>query len=227
MGSLFAALTIENLPERQIRVLRESTNTRPAIRLVEDNGVQGVVKDFSSHAFVYRNTIGRFLLWRESRAYQRLERVEGVPLLYRKLAGMALVISKVPGNDLDHLSGAEKPDLEFFQKLTRLIQKCHRHGTAHCDLKRSSNIMIDGSGNPYIVDWAAAITSEEFSIYPFRLIYKRFLEDDFKAVTKLKMRYCPERISDEEKRNYSHQGIAEPIIRTIRDTVRKWLQRVA
>ena len=51
--------------------------------------------------------------------------------------------------------------------------------------------MIDEFGDPHIVDWAAAITSEEFYVYPLRIIYKRFIEDDFKAVIKLKMCYCP------------------------------------
>ena len=184
MNSLFRSLTIKNLPERQIRVVRQPTSTRPTIRLVEDNGIQGVVKDFSANGFIYRNIIGRFLLWRESRAYQRLKRIKGISVIYRKINSMALVISKVPGKDLEHLSEKERPDLEFFQKLTSLIQGCHRHGTVHCDLKRSSNIMIDEFGDPYMVDWAAAIASEEFSIYPLKKIYKKFIEDDFKAVTK-------------------------------------------
>ena len=170
MSSLFRSLTIKNLPEKQIGVIRQPTNTRPTIRLVEDNGVQGVVKDFSVNGFIYLNIIGRFLLWRESRAYQRLRRIQGIPVFYRKIDGIALVISKVPGKDLEHLSDGEKPDLEFFKRLTRLIQRCHRRGTVHCDLKRSSNIMIDESGNPYIVDWAGAITSKEFSVYPFKKI---------------------------------------------------------
>jgi hypothetical protein len=56
---MFRWLTIKNLPEKQIGILRQPTNTRPIIRLVEDNGVQGVVKDFSVNGFIYRNLIGR------------------------------------------------------------------------------------------------------------------------------------------------------------------------
>lgn len=220
-------MTLENLAEMQVRVLRQPTTTRPTIRFVEENGIQGVIKDFSVNGFLYRNTIGRFLLWREGQAYRRLKKIKGVPVFYRKIGGMALVISRVHGRDLDHLSDEQKPDREFFQRLTKLIQECHRHGTAHCDLKRSSNIMIDDFGNPYIVDWAAAIASEEFSTYPLTIIYKKFLEDDFRAVTKLKMRYCPEGITDEERRNYARRGIAEPIIRAIRDIIRECLQKVA
>ena len=101
---MFQLLTIKNLPEKQIGILRQPTNTRPIIRLVEDNGTQGVVKDFSVNGFIYRNLIGRFLLWRESYIYQRLKGIKGVPAFYRKISGLALVISKVPGKDLEHLT---------------------------------------------------------------------------------------------------------------------------
>ena len=57
--------------------------------------------------------------------------------------------------------------------------------------------------------------------------YKRFIEDDFKAVIKLKMRYCPEGITDEEKSNYAHRSIAEPTTRAIRDVARRCLQKIA
>ena len=155
---MFRSLTIKNLAKHQIGLMRQPTNTRPVVRLVEENGVQGVVKEFSVNGFVYRNTIGRFLVWREGQAYQRLKGVKGIPVLFRKVDGLALVISKVPGKNLEHLSGEERPDLDFFQKLARLIQECHERGVAHCDLKRSANTMIDEFGRPYMVDWSAAIT---------------------------------------------------------------------
>jgi len=101
---MFRSLTIKNLAEKQIRIIRQPTNTMPIIRLVEDNGIQGVVKDFSVNGFIYRNIIGRFLLWREGRVYRRLRGIKGIPVFYRKIDGLALVISKVPGRDLAHLS---------------------------------------------------------------------------------------------------------------------------
>jgi len=108
---MFRWLTIKNLSEKQIGILRQPTNTRPIIRLVEDNGVQGVVKDFSVNGFIYRNLIGRFLLWRESCVYQRLEGIKGIPAFYRKISGLALVVSKAPGKDLEHLSEVESLNL--------------------------------------------------------------------------------------------------------------------
>jgi serine/threonine protein kinase len=225
--SVFQSLNLKNLAERQIGVMRAPTNTRPIIRLVEEDGVRGVVKDFSVNGFAYRNTIGRFLLWRESTVYERLRGIKGIPMLYRKVDGLALVFSHIEGENLEHLSAGEKPDVQFFERLAGLIRECHDRGVAHCDLKRAANVMIDEQGRPYIIDWAAAITAKEFCIYPFTLIYKRFMKDDFNAVTKLKMRYCPDSISDEEKRAYMHRGTGERAIRAARDFARKWLQKIA
>ena len=224
---MFQSLTIRNLAEKQIGVMRKPTNTRPIIRLVEENGVRGIVKDFSVNGFAYRNTIGRFLLWRESRVYDRLKGIKGIAVLYRKIDGLALVLSQIEGKNLEHLPAGEKPDVTFFEHLSGLIHECHGRGVAHCDLKRSANVMIDEQGNPHIVDWAAAITAKEFCIYPFTLIYERFMKDDFNAVTKLKMRHHPESISDEEKRDYMHRGKGERAIRAVRDFARKLLQKIA
>jgi hypothetical protein len=223
---MFQALTIKNLAEKQIDVMRQPTNTRPILRLVEEDGVRGVVKDFSINRFAYRNTIGRFLLWREGRVYERLKGVKGIAVLYRKIDGLALVLSQIEGKDLERLSAEEKPDVRFFDRLSELIHECHGRGVAHCDLKRSANVMIDEQGNPHIVDWAAAITAKEFCIYPFTLIYERFIRDDFDAVTKLKIRYYPECISDEEKRDYMHRGKGERAVRAVRDFARKWFQKI-
>jgi len=223
---MFRALTIKNLAEKQIGVMRQPTNTRPIIRLVEENGVRGVVKDFSVNGFAYRNTIGRFLLWRESLVYKRLQGIKGIPTLYRKVGGLAFVLSQIEGKNLEHLSAGEKPDVRFFERLSGLIHEFHSRGVAHCDLKRSANVMIDDQGNPHIVDWAAGITAKEFCIYPFTLIYERFIRDDFDAVTKLKMRYYPECISEQEKRDYMHRGKGERVVRAVRDFARKWLQKI-
>lgn len=224
---MFRSLTIKNLAERQIAVLRQSTSTRPMIRLVEENGVQGIVKDFSVNGIIYRNVIGRFLLWREGRAYERLKGIKGIPVLLRKVNGLALVVSRVPGKNLEEVSGEERPNRRFFRMLAELIQQCHERGVAHCDLKRSANIMIDRFGRPHIVDWSAAIAESEFRFYPLLKIYKRFIEDDFKAVTKLKVRFCPGSTVAREGKIYLRRGRGERIIRAIRDFGRSCLQKMA
>ena len=41
------------------------------------------------------------------------------------------------------------------------------------------------------------------------------------------MRYYPQGITDEEKRNYPHRVLGERPIRAVRDAGRKWLQKLA
>jgi hypothetical protein len=64
---------------------------------------------------IYRNTIGRLFVWRESRAYERLAGIKGTPFLYGKVDCLALVMSKVPGRNLEEVSGEERLERRFFR----------------------------------------------------------------------------------------------------------------
>jgi hypothetical protein len=86
---------------------------------------------------------------------------------------------------------------------------------------------VGHDGRPYIVDWSASISKREFRLFPFNLIYKRFLLDDLNAITKIQLRHSPDSVTPEEKRLYYHRSKAEEFIRAIRDRLRNWLQRIA
>jgi hypothetical protein len=64
---------------------------------------------------IYRNTIGRLFLWREGRAHDRLAGVKRIPVLYRKVDCLALVMSRVPGRSLEEVSGEERLERRFFR----------------------------------------------------------------------------------------------------------------
>jgi len=82
---MFQLLTIKNLPEKQIRILRQQTNARPIIHLVEDNGIQGVVKDFSVNVFIYRNVSGFFFYGEKARCIKDQKELKGFLLFIGKL----------------------------------------------------------------------------------------------------------------------------------------------
>jgi len=86
---MFESLTLSELPQRECGVLRASSSTRPILWRIEENGRQAVVKDFSVNGFLFRNVIGRFLIWREEKAYRRLRGLKGVPIFYRVIDGLA------------------------------------------------------------------------------------------------------------------------------------------
>jgi RIO-like serine/threonine protein kinase len=224
---MFDALKISDLPRQNLGILREPSSTRPTLWLVEENGARAVVKDYSSNRFWYRNTIGRFLLWRESKAYRRLNGLRGVPTCYRVIDGLALITEEIAGRNIEGLENEERLSEKFFDRLQELVKDVHRRGLAHCDLKRAPNILLGPDERPYIVDWSASISKREFRFFPLNRVYQRFLEDDQNAITKMRLRHCPESVTPDDERRYYHRSSTENIIRSIRDKLRTLLQRIA
>jgi serine/threonine protein kinase len=224
---MFESLTLANLLEKQRGILRRPSSTRPTIWIVEENGFKAVVKDFSSNGFIFRNTLGRFLIWRETKAYRKLESVNGIPALYRNINGLALVLEKISGNDLGKIKKGNKLPDGFMVGLKTLVDEFHALGVAHCDLKRKVNVILGNDGRPYIIDWGACIFQNEFKFPFLRAIYRRFLLDDHMAVIKIKLRYEPNMVSEEERHRYYSRSIAERIIRYARDRLRNMLQKIA
>jgi len=224
---MFESLKLSDLNPQQHVILRKSTSTRPTLWVVEEDGVRAVVKDFSANGFLYRNFIGRFLIWRETKAYRRLKALKGVPECYLVMAGLAIVLEEIKGRSLEGLEKERRLPETFFDNLRALVERIHKRGLAHCDLKRAPNILVGDDGNPYIVDWSASIFRRELKVFPLNLIYQRFLVDDFNAITKVKLRHAPESVTLEEKRLFNHRSKGEKLVRAIRDKLREVLKRVA
>lgn len=224
---MFDTLKLPDLPAKKSGTLRGPSSTRPAIWIVEEDGVRAVVKDFSVNKFLFRNTVGRFLIWREKKAYKRLEGIKGVPALYQVIDGLALVLEEIPGRSLENLEKEIKLPESFFHCLKELVARFHKRGLAHCDLKRAPNTLLGNDGFPYIVDWAASISEAEFRLPLLNPIYRRFVLDDQMAVIKLKLRHTPETVTPEEKDRYTCRSSGEKLIRRVRDSLREILQKAA
>lgn len=223
---MFDTLTLLNLPEKSHGVLRPGGGTRPVIWRVADGDVRAVVKDFSRNSLFFRQVIGRFLVWREKKAYQRLKGLNGIPALYRVIDGLALVLEEIPCESLEDLEKRQKLPAVFFRELEMLVARIHGLGMAHCDLKRAPNTLLNRmDGHPYIIDWGGSISRKEMGIPPLTLIYRRFLRDDDMAIIKLKLRHRPEAVSRQEKACYGYRGKGEQWIRALRDRVREILQK--
>jgi RIO-like serine/threonine protein kinase len=223
---MFDHIKLSDIPEKQCRVLRKASGTRPVIHVIEENGKRAVVKDFSTNGFLFRHIVGRFLVWREKRASARLTGVEGVPVLYGTIDGIALVMEEVSGQRLKAAHRSTGIPRGFYEDLHSLLSTIHGRGLAHCDLKRDPNIIITGDNRPYIVDWSASISSRECRFFPLSLVFKRFLRDDMNAITKLKLKYSPELVTREERDLYINRGLFERLIRRIRDGARRLLKRI-
>jgi serine/threonine protein kinase len=223
---MFETLRLSDLRKKKSHIIRRPSSTRPAIWFVEESGVRAVVKDYSANRFFFRNTIGRFLVWREGKAFRKLRGLRGVPILYQIIDGIALVIEEIPGRSLENLEKEMRLSKSFFSALKDLVDGFHKRGVAHCDLKRAPNTLLGNDGLPYVIDWGASITEEEFRIPPLNLIYRRFLLDDYMAIIKLKLRHIPDAVTQEERENYNYRSGGERLIRALRDRLRSFLQKV-
>jgi serine/threonine protein kinase len=224
---MFDSIKISDIVRYRRKVLREPSSTRPALYVIQENDIRAVVKDFSPNGRLYRNIVGRFLIWRESKAYRRLKDLKGVPRFFRSIDGIALILEEIPGKNIEDLEKEAMLPKEFFEELRRLVERIHERGLVHCDLKRAPNILLGYNGKPYIVDWSASIFKTEFGVFPLNLLYRRFLLDDFNAITKIQLRHCPENVTPEEKRQYDHRSRSEKLIRSIRNKARAILQKIA
>jgi len=227
MNLTVESLTLSDLQTRRRVTVRKPSSTRPALYRIEAGNHRAVVKDFSVNGRVFRNLIGRFLVWRERKAYRRLKGVRGVPALYGVVEGMALVLEEIQGRSIEGLDREKKLPAQFFESLRELVERIHGRGLCHCDMKRAANVLVGDDGQPYLIDWSAAIMEREFRFFPASLIYKRFLLDDANAVIKLQLRHCPEAIPPQALHEYRNRGAAERAIRKLRDGARDFLQKVA
>ena len=223
---MLETLKLSSLPENHCGILRHSSNTRPVIWVVEENGVRVIVKDFSNSKFLYRNIIGRFLIWRESKTYKKLQGLIGVPTCYGVIDGLALALEEIPSQPLKKHNKNIKLPGTFFDDLKNIVDSFHRRGLAHCDLKNGANVLVGHNGLPYIVDWGASISEKEFRFFPLNRIYLRFVLDDYFAIIKLKMRYVPETLTLEEKTLYAQRSHMEKGVRGIRDRLRKIFKKI-
>jgi RIO-like serine/threonine protein kinase len=225
---MFESIKLSELDRTNCGILRKATSTRPYVWQIEENQVRAVVKDFSRNGFFYRNIVGRFLVWRESKAYKRLEEVKNIPTLYRTIGGIALVLEAIDGKDMGNRAAKNMEFSEnFFHEIREIVKEAHRHGVVHCDLKAAPNTLVDNEGHPHIIDWAACMCYEEFRIFPLNLIYKRFIKDDLLSILKLQLKRAPGTVSQEDADMLHTRSRTERIIRAIRNTLRVFLQRIA
>ena len=225
--TMFESLKLTELPKIQCGILRKPSSTRPTIWIVEEKDVRAIVKDYSTSKFLFRNSVGRFLVWRESKAYRKMKNLKGIPKLYLVIDGLALVMEEITGRNLEELEDRMEIPQAFFNALKDLVAGFHKRGLAHCDLKRAPNTLLGNDGLPYIIDWGASISEREFGLFPLNLIYRRFLRDDYVAIIKMKLRHTPRAVTPKEKEFYKYRSGPEKMLRGIRDRLREILQKIA
>src|SRR6266540_1764163 len=82
------------------KVLIKGRFTKADIFITQFEGRRFLVKDYSQKGFWERNLVGRIVIGRESRAYEALSGVEGLPPRFKRLSPYSLAVEYLDGKDL-------------------------------------------------------------------------------------------------------------------------------
>ena len=106
-----------------------------------------------------RNTLGRFLLWRELAALRRLAGLRGVPADAFRLDAHAIAARYLPGTTLAELPPG-RVSTSFLEALERLLRRVHQCGMVHLDTRGGGNMLMMPDGEPGIFDFQAALSTQ-------------------------------------------------------------------
>ena len=176
-------------------------------RIDGPDGPEFVEKDFSTAPWLVRNTVGRFLAWREEAILRRLERsTDAVPRGARRVSPFCLREEFVSGEtirDRSDRAGREGIDRrsgrlfgrEFMDALERKVRDVHRARFVHLDLHNARNVIVGPGENPVIVDWQSAVST---ALMPPPL--RRALEKiDLMGVLKFREKFRPGDLTPQER----------------------------
>lgn len=145
------------------------------------------LKDYSARPWLIRNTLGRYLVRRESLAYRAAGEIEGLPRFLGRVGPLALATAWIDARPLAQCSVREVPG-DFFDRLAALVESLHRRGVALADLHQR-DVLVGRAGSVHIVDLATAWTLDPGAHRLRRAIFRRVCDQDRIAVARMRARF--------------------------------------
>lgn len=207
------------------RYVRRGRPWQPDILLLDHAGRPVIVKDYAPRKWLYRVGVGLFSVWRESLIYHVLEGVPGVPRFVGRIDRYALATEYIPGKGAGEARPGEVGEA-FFTRLADTVAAVHARGVALCDLRNMNNVLISDRGEPYVIDFAAAVRRGAHWNLPLNAVFRLFAQDDRLGVIKLKRRLAPHLVTTEESRRYRKGVFLQVPAIAVRNWGRKLLKRL-
>lgn len=167
---------------------RNRTKADIVFRTVDGRDV--AIKDYRPRSFLVRNTLGRVLLARESRAYRAAGRLPGLPVYLGRPDRFSLMLTRVPGRPLRDVAPGSI-DARCFERLGEIVDALHRRGVALGDLHHR-DVLIDDDGDVHVVDLATAWIAGDRAGLLRRAVFERACDQDRVAVARMRARHLGE-----------------------------------
>ena len=182
------------LKEYAIPVRKGNLFGKPDLSRVEQEGRVLLVKDVGEKPFIFRWTLGLWLIQKEWKIYSRLAGIRGIPQPIERIDRFAFAVEWVNGKPIDR---GEQLPASFFQNLEQILSDLHSRGVAHLDIRHKGNILISEQGEPYLIDFNSSFSFIERGW--LRRYFFPFLQwVDHGGFLKLKQRVSPDTMTPQE-----------------------------
>jgi len=159
--------------------------TKAEVYLVSREDSKIVYKDFRKTLALIRLTYGRYSLYREAKAYSRLEGIPGVPRCFGLDDREVLKLEYIEGQPLSSFKRGKIPESVFVQ-LEKIMSAMHERGVANGDLHRS-NVLLTPDWDAYLVDYASSFFRDPAGKPGF--IFRAIMDLDRFAFERMRAKY--------------------------------------
>lgn len=173
------------------------------IRRVETVDGIRIIRD-TLPASVWVGWLARAMLRREARVLAALADVADVPHVIH-YENYRLERDYLAGRPLHE---ARTSDPAYFRAAARLLRRLHRSGVVHNDLAKEPNLLVQDDGTPAFIDFQLAWYTRHRGRL-FRLLGW----DDIRHLLKHKRSYCPQHLTQRERRILETPSIPSRIFR--------------
>jgi len=195
--SQFEKVTREEIEHLVAEIYPSSSFGKPDLKLIQKDGDLAIVKDYQRTPFVFRSTIGAWLIGREYKFHRKLAGIKGVPRVHQKLDKYANVFEYIDARPIERSDHDILAD-RFFEKLRMRIERIHTRGVVHLDLSHKGNILVSKGGEPVIIDFNSGFYVGNGYIGR-KLLFPLLKRIDYYGILKLKKRLSPHMLTQEEK----------------------------
>jgi len=185
-------------------IIQSPDRFKPAIGLIKSPDGVRLIKDYSSKAWYVRILFAPVALWRERKIYGLLDGVEGIPKYYASRSHTALTLEYIMSDSLNKKKKTDVPEF-FFERLEKTVDAMHERGVVHGDL-RFKNILVTEDWQPYLIDFASAISFSRRALPPWKWFCRYIQKVDKRKLVKLKAKLAPQYLTEPEK-----QFLKEPM----------------
>lgn len=213
--------SLAELRRHSTTVFRQGGGSRPDVMLIEINGEKAVLKDQSGADRVFAALIGPILNWRETSALRKLTASDAVPNLLAVPNKRAFLMSYHESRQITKLVDQAIDWKDFFDLLEKRIREIHKLGIAHNDLRNPTNTLVTPQGQPVLVDLVAYFSRGARWNFVKHWLFNKFCQVDLSAITKMKMRFAPELVTEQDVHPEAIAGRSGMAARSVGQWIRK------